>query len=69
MLSDPEFMVWAVAKDRAYVKIQKETERATQEQKVQETTCLIVVIILMVFFGIIILSIISWLSSCVRLLG
>ena len=69
MLSDPEFMAAAVAKDRAYVKIQKETERATQEQKVQKTTCLIVVIILMVFFGIIILSIISWLSSCVRLLG
>lgn len=69
MLSDPEFMAAAVAKDRAYVKIQKETERATQERKVQKTTCLIVVIILMVFFGIIILSIISWLSSCVRLLG
>lgn len=66
MLSDPEFMTAAVARDRAYVKIQEEAERAAQKQEGQKATCLIVV---MVFLGMIILSIIefiSWLSSCAR---
>lgn len=66
MLSDPEFMTAAVARDRAYVKIQEEAEKAAQKQEGQKATCLIVV---MVFLGMIILSIIefiSWLSSCAR---
>lgn len=66
MLSDPEFMTAAVARDRAYVKIQEEAERAAQKQEGQKATCLIVAT---VFLGMIILSIIefiSWLSSCAR---
>lgn len=66
MLSDPEFMTAAVARDRAYVKIQEEAEKAAQKQEGQKVTCLIVAT---VFLGMIILSIIefiSWLSSCAR---
>lgn len=66
MLSDPEFMTAAEARDRAYVKIQEEAERAAQKQEGQKATCLIVTT---VFLGMIILSIIefiSWLSSCAR---
>lgn len=66
MLSDPEFMTAAEARDRAYVKIQEEAERAAQKQEGQKATCLIVAT---VFLGMIILSIIefiSWLSSCAR---